>query len=463
MAMPERARWKLLSPLLDELLDLNLRDRHRRLGQLCARNGLLADEIKALLNAASYAEASHFMSVNANPPDEPVASLAGNLRTQIATLYVRATYFVKAQRLLLQARADARDGLDPATQAGIECLIAYLHLANRAFAMDSAGPHGAAAWQQPDAGSDARLLGECLSEGGQGDEMRDANPGALDEAAPPLYRNVGVLLDAPGRPLGSLEASQQVLDIARGWAPGLPASAATDSNSIAIRALALLARTEQRLGELDAAQSHAQRAVRQARHTKIGFAHSEWLGSALVAQGIVQHARGERTEAQASWREALIELRDTVGEWAPATAELRSLMAMSSERWTSRTRRARCGLPQQTRRLRVARTHEPCARRCPNPVGARVAGGCIDEVDSAIDVDRQAHRAHAPGNLNGAVAEAAAQVKHAIAGPRRVARKRLIAVPGLSFDQQMLEAAELVEQDRVPRLDDAVVFFQSWW
>lgn len=101
------------------------------------------------------------------------------------------------------------------------------------------------------------------------------------------------------------------------------------ANSIAIRALTLLARTEQRLGELDAAQSHAQRAVRQARDTKAGFAHSEWLGSALVAQGLVQHARGQPAEAQTSWREALIELLDTVGEWAPATAEVRRLLATS--------------------------------------------------------------------------------------------------------------------------------------
>ncbi len=336
------------------------------------------------------------------------------LRTQIASLYVRATYFVKAQHLLLQARADARDGLDHATQAGIECLIAYLHVTNGSFAMESAHPHGAAAWQQPDAGSDARLLSECLSPRGLSEETRAADPGALAEAAPPLYRNVGVLLYAPGRPLGSLDASQQVLDIARASTPdrppgatdlarkpetpgilllgahawctadelarcsallsaaradlmaSLPAGhsmlgtlemtqaqlslargelmqarsdliqsvavfdAATDSNSIAIRALTLLARTEQQLGELDAAQSHAQRAVRQARDTKIGFAHSEWLGSALVAQGIVQHARGQPAEAQASWREALIELLDTVGERAPSTDEVRRLMATSS-------------------------------------------------------------------------------------------------------------------------------------
>ena len=69
--------------------------------------------------------------------------------------------------------------------------------------------------------------------------------------------------------------------------------------------------------------------MRLARDTKTGFAHSEWLGSALVAQGIVKQTRGELTEAQASWREALIELQETVGEWAPATAEVRRLMSTS--------------------------------------------------------------------------------------------------------------------------------------
>src|SRR5204862_336480 len=56
--------------------------------------------------------------------------------------------------------------------------------------------------------------------------------------------------------------------------------AAPDRNRLVIRALTMLARTEALLGDLDAAQSHATRAVAQARDAMEGFVHSEWLGSA---------------------------------------------------------------------------------------------------------------------------------------------------------------------------------------
>ena len=99
-------------------------------------------------------------------------------------------------------------------------------------------------------------------------------------------------------------------------------AAAGDKTSAGTRALTLLARTEQQLDELDAADADAARAVLQAREAMAGFAHSEWLGSALVAQGMVQHARGDAAAAQASWSAALTELRATVGDSAPATAEV---------------------------------------------------------------------------------------------------------------------------------------------
>jgi serine/threonine-protein kinase len=103
--------------------------------------------------------------------------------------------------------------------------------------------------------------------------------------------------------------------------------AASDRNRIGYRALTLLARTELQLGELDAAQAHATQAVDQSRAALGGFAHSEWLGSALVAQGLAQRARGEVAAAQASWRAAVAELQPTVGDAAPATAEARRLLA----------------------------------------------------------------------------------------------------------------------------------------
>jgi hypothetical protein len=92
-------------------------------------------------------------------------------------------------------------------------------------------------------------------------------------------------------------------------------------------ALTLLARTELQLGDLDAAQAHATQAVAQTRDALGGFAHSEWLGSALVAEGMVQQAHGQAAAAQASWQAALVELQATMGDSAPATAEARQLLA----------------------------------------------------------------------------------------------------------------------------------------
>jgi len=53
---------------------------------------------------------------------------------------------------------------------------------------------------------------------------------------------------------------------------------AKDQSRMGIRALTLLARTQAQLGELDAAQSNADRAVSEARSSLAGFGHSEWLG-----------------------------------------------------------------------------------------------------------------------------------------------------------------------------------------
>ncbi|MEO5883728.1 MAG: hypothetical protein ABIQ06_15030, partial [Caldimonas sp.] len=88
----------------------------------------------------------------------------------------------------------------------------------------------------------------------------------------------------------------------------------------------LLARTELALGHPDAAAARAAEAVAQARTLAQGFAHSEWLGSALLAQAIVQRGSGEAA-AQASARAALAELEATAGDAAQTTAEARRLLA----------------------------------------------------------------------------------------------------------------------------------------
>ena len=93
------------------------------------------------------------------------------------------------------------------------------------------------------------------------------------------------------------------------------------------RAAGLLARTELALGRPDAAAAHAEEAVRQARTLAKGFAHSQWLGNALLAQGLVQQARGEAAAARVSWSAAAAELEPTLGPSAPASIEARRLLA----------------------------------------------------------------------------------------------------------------------------------------
>jgi serine/threonine protein kinase/tetratricopeptide (TPR) repeat protein len=144
------------------------------------------------------------------------------------------------------------------------------------------------------------------------------------------------MLPAGHSTFGTLEMTQAQLALTLGDLPaahnGLRHAVklfetTSTKSPIGIRALTLLARTEQQLGQLDAAEAHAALAVAQAREALTGFAHSEWLGSALVAQGLVQQARGDISAAQASWRAALEELQATVGDSAPAVTEVRGLLA----------------------------------------------------------------------------------------------------------------------------------------
>ena len=99
-----------------------------------------------------------------------------------------------------------------------------------------------------------------------------------------------------------------------------------------MKALALLARVELRLGDIQAAQAHAQEAVALAKARKDGFAHTSWLGSALLSEALVQQARGNASAAAASLNAALIELRDACGDDAPETiAARRALLATARQ------------------------------------------------------------------------------------------------------------------------------------
>jgi len=46
-----------------------------------------------------------------------------------------------------------------------------------------------------------------------------------------------------------------------------------------------------------------------------------------VAQGLVRRGRGDVEAAKASWRAALVELKETEGETAPSTEEVRRLLS----------------------------------------------------------------------------------------------------------------------------------------
>src|SRR5260221_9685798 len=95
---------------------------------------------------------------------------------------------------------------------------------------------------------------------------------------------------------------------------------------------------------------------------------------------------------------------------------------------------------------------------------ARSAGigrGGLDEARGAIDAHRLAGRSHGIGQALRAVAEATADVQNVRAGRVEPPREDLVAIAGEPGDQQVLEAREFLEQYRVPRFDDDLVFAHS--
>jgi ATP/maltotriose-dependent transcriptional regulator MalT len=89
--------------------------------------------------------------------------------------------------------------------------------------------------------------------------------------------------------------------------------AAPDRNLLVIRALAMLATAQQAAGDGAAARATAARAVERAREATQGFTHSEWLGSALLAQSEVHRAQGEGEAARAMAAEARAQLEASLG------------------------------------------------------------------------------------------------------------------------------------------------------
>ena len=98
--------------------------------------------------------------------------------------------------------------------------------------------------------------------------------------------------------------------------------------------------------------------------------------------------------------------------------------------------------------------------RVANARGRGVLLARRDEALGAVDTDRFARRADEARDLDRAVAEAAADVEHALAGAEQAARQQFVAVSREPGHEQVLEALELVEQHRVPGFDDDVVLAQ---
>jgi hypothetical protein len=93
--------------------------------------------------------------------------------------------------------------------------------------------------------------------------------------------------------------------------------------------LTLLARVEDQLGVPAVAEIHARAALDAARRRASGFDHSETVGSALFASGLVLDALGDRAAARTAVDQALAQLRDAVGDEAPTTREARTWLAES--------------------------------------------------------------------------------------------------------------------------------------
>jgi eukaryotic-like serine/threonine-protein kinase len=94
--------------------------------------------------------------------------------------------------------------------------------------------------------------------------------------------------------------------------------AASEKSPLRIRALALLARTEQGLGDAAGAAAHSALAVSRAREQSRDFAATGWLADALLAQAQVLHAQGDAAGARAALHEARSQQHDALGDDAPA-------------------------------------------------------------------------------------------------------------------------------------------------
>jgi tetratricopeptide (TPR) repeat protein len=148
--------------------------------------------------------------------------------------------------------------------------------------------------------------------------------------------SLNTMLPAGHGTFGVLEVDAARLEMARGL-PGearvhlqhalTTFSANTDRRPSEVVALTLLARCEQQLGDDAAARQAADQALSVAQRLRTGFAHTAWIGSAMLAQAIVLDAQRDTAAARAVLLQAQAHLDAAAGPTAPATREAHALLA----------------------------------------------------------------------------------------------------------------------------------------
>ncbi|WP_127995862.1 serine/threonine-protein kinase [Piscinibacter defluvii] len=128
-----------------------------------------------------------------------------------------------------------------------------------------------------------------------------------------------------GLPLIAARAALAQGDAARARRLADPLAGLTPTGRDQALALTLLARADLALGDGDTARRHADAAVAAARAAARGFAHTEALGQALLAQALARRATQDAAGARDSVAAALAQLEDSAGVDAAATREARAL------------------------------------------------------------------------------------------------------------------------------------------
>jgi len=155
-------------------------------------------------------------------------------------------------------------------------------------------------------------------------QMAEVNE-ALRQVLPPKHSVFASLQVQLGR--AALDA-QQPARAAQLLQSALDAfDAAIDRTPARAQAQALLARAEVQLGHGERARRLASDAVAAARADMQGQPCTEWLGSALLAQGVVLAAQGEAAQARAVLAEALNQLQAAMGPDAWATRDAKARLA----------------------------------------------------------------------------------------------------------------------------------------